>query len=77
MIRTVVTPESQTVSIDVPKSYVGKKIEVLLYAVDELIEREPQCMGNAASFKGIFSEAEAVQFHHYLKQARNEWDRDF
>ncbi|MBC8044634.1 MAG: hypothetical protein IAF08_14440 [Rhizobacter sp.] len=72
MIRTVVTPESQTVSIDVPQSYVGKKIEVLLYAVDELIEKEPRRTGNAASFKGIFSEAEAIQFHQYLKQARND-----
>jgi len=36
MIRTLITPDKQDVSIHIPESYIGKQIEILLYAVDEL-----------------------------------------
>jgi hypothetical protein len=60
-------------------NYVGRKIEVLLYAVDELMEEEEKkaIPNNAAKFKGIFNKDEADKFNSYIKQARNEWDRDF
>ena len=35
MIRTLITPEQQEVSIHIPENYVGRQIEVLLYATDE------------------------------------------
>ncbi len=76
MIRTIITPDKQRVSINVPKSYVGKKIEVLLYAVEELIEELPSKINKAARFKGLLSTEQAERYHQYLKKARNEWDRD-
>ncbi len=78
MIRTLITPQQQNISILVPQNYIGKQIEVLLYAVDELIEEEKIAMpNNAAKYKGIFSKEEGEKFNQYLKQARSEWDRDF
>lgn len=78
MIRTLVTPQQQNISILVPQNYIGKQIEVLLYAVDELIEEEKIAKpNNAAKYKGIFSKEEGEKFNQYLKQARSEWDRDF
>ena len=41
MIRTVVTPNNQDVSIHLPKEYIGKKVEVIAFTVDEAIE-EPE-----------------------------------
>ncbi|MCO4294301.1 hypothetical protein NF867_15675 [Solitalea sp. MAHUQ-68] len=38
MIRTIVTPDNQEVSIHVPKNYIGKKIEIIAFVVDETIE---------------------------------------
>lgn len=77
MIRTVITPEQQNISIVVPKNYIGKQIEVLLYAVDELIAEEKIATPhNAARYKGIFSTEEGEKFNQYLQQARSEWDRD-
>lgn len=76
MIRTIVTPQQQTISIQVPQNYIGKQIEVLLYAVDELVEEEIPKPNNAAKYKGIFSRDEGEKFNQYLKQARNEWNRD-
>lgn len=78
MVRTLVTPQQQNISIQVPQNYVGRQIEVLVYAVDELIEEDKKAMlNNAAKYKGIFSKEEGERFNEYIKQARKEWDRDF
>lgn len=77
MIRTVITPQQQNISILVPENYIGEKIEVLLYALDELdAEEKTTTSQNAARYKGIFSKEEGEKFNEYLKQARSEWDRD-
>jgi hypothetical protein len=39
MIRTVVTPEKQNISIHVTESFVGKKVEVIVFTSDE-VEQE-------------------------------------
>ena len=78
MVRTLLTPQQQNISIQVPKNYVGRQIEVLLYAVDELIEEEKKVTSsNAAKYKGIFTKEEGEKFNDYIKQARDEWNRDF
>ena len=77
MGRTLVTPQQQNISIVVPENYVGRQIEVLVYAVDELVEEEKKATPkNAAKFKGVFSKEEGEKFNDYIKQARNEWNRD-
>lgn len=40
MIRTVVTPNTQTISFDIPKDYIGKQIEVIAFAKDEGMTKE-------------------------------------
>jgi hypothetical protein len=78
MIRTTITPQQQNISILVPQNYVGKKIEVLLYAIDELLEEEEKkaTPNNAAKFKGLFSKEEGEKFNNYINQVRNEWERN-
>jgi hypothetical protein len=42
MIRKILTPDKQTITLDIPVEYVGREIEVIAFAVDEgLSEREP------------------------------------
>ncbi len=77
MVRTLVIPQEENISIKVPQNYVGKQIEVLLYSVDELIEQQLHTKSkNAARYKGIFTKEEGENFNHHIRQARNEWDRD-
>jgi len=55
MIRTLITPEQQDVSIPIPQNFVGRQIEVLLYAIDELTEEdkpEKKRPNNTMIFKG-------------------------
>ena len=76
MIRTVITPRDHTICIPVSSDYIGKKLEVLLYASDELEKNALHITkGNAARFKGILTEDEAVKYHQHLQRARQEWDR--
>ena len=35
MIRTIITPDKQIVSFEIPKDYIGKQIEVIAFAKDE------------------------------------------
>ncbi len=38
MIRTILTPKTQTVFFDIPKDYVGKELEVIAFAKSEGLE---------------------------------------
>ena len=78
MIRTVVIPENQDLSIHVPKNYVGRPIEVLLYAVDELNELERPADKKASDFRGMLNltSEQYEDFQSHVKEIRNEWDRD-
>ena len=39
MIRTIITPNKQTITFDIPKDYIGKQIEVIAFAKDEEIAK--------------------------------------
>ncbi len=43
MIRTVVTPDQQNISINLPKNFIGKQVEVIAFTIDEAI-KEPLTM---------------------------------
>lgn len=71
MIRTIVTPDNENISVHIPPNYIGKPIEILLYPVDELIEEKP-IKGLAAKFRGALklSDEEYNDFQNYLKEVR-------
>lgn len=81
MVRTIVTPEQQNISILVPQDYVGKKIEVLLYALEEIDEKEQPITAilpkkKPSDFAGIFTKEEGEKFDKHIQQMRGEWERD-
>lgn len=77
MIRTIVVPDNTTVQLSFPEDYVGREIEILYYPLDELKEEIKSSPPNTlAAFKGILSEKEVEALQQYVKQSRNEWDRD-
>ena len=41
MVRIIITPDNQTISFDIPKDYIGRQIEVIAFAKDEMLEQEP------------------------------------
>ena len=75
MTKTIVTPENNSIILPVPKEYVGKKLEVLMYSIEELSENNSQPK-TIASYKGILTSEEAEQLLQYVKQSREEWDKN-
>ncbi len=77
MIRTILTPDNQDVSIHIPEKYVGKQIEVMIYAVDELNNGE-KTADKRKNFRGSLNltAGQYQDFQDHLKNIRNEWDKD-
>ena len=75
MIRTIITPQQADILISVPPQYIGKKLEVLLYAVEEITEEvaPPVTM---AQFWGILSDEAAQDLREASVKSREEWDRN-
>ena len=36
MVRTIITPEQQNISISLPENFIGKQIEVIAYPITEV-----------------------------------------
>ena len=76
MIRTVLIPENTDVHISIPKNYVGRRMEVLMYATDELIEEQPAKNVTMAQFWGVISQETGDGIQENAAKSRNEWDQD-
>ena len=76
MIKTVITPQNNKLNLTIPNSYIGKEIEVLLYAKEEVIIEKEIPKKTMADFSGIFSESDYQSLKTHTEQARKEWNRD-
>ena len=75
MIRTNIIPQHTDFLISIPQSYIGKKVEILVYAEEE-ITKEPTQKITMADLWGKLSDESAQKLHTNAKQIRNEWERD-
>jgi hypothetical protein len=75
MIKTTITPQKNCLYLEIPNSYIGKEIEVLLYAKDELEEEKIKPKKTMANFVGVLSENDYQSLRSHTEQARKEWNR--
>ncbi|WP_082281555.1 hypothetical protein [Leptospira kirschneri] len=73
MIRTRITPKNTDLHISIPEGYVGKNIEVLLYAVDEIKEETKKSV-TMKDFRGILSKESAAKLQEKIQKEREEWN---
>lgn len=76
MIRTSITPDKADIVLAIPAQYIGKKLEVLLYAVEEITEEPAAAPPVMAQFWGILSKETADDILQRSAESRNEWDRN-
>jgi hypothetical protein len=76
MIRTSITPVSTKVFVSIPKEYIGKKVEILLFSEEEAEDKHPVKKNTMAKYKGILSAETALEMQNYVKQSREEWERN-
>jgi hypothetical protein len=74
MIKTIVTPQSTDLVLSIPPSYVGKKVEVILYSMEEINNAEEQ-NSDKISLRGSLglTEEQYQDFYSHAKETRNEW----
>jgi hypothetical protein len=76
MIKTIVTPQNNSLYLVIPNNYIGREIEVLLYAKDELDQEKTKPKKTMADFTGVLSEQDYQSLKSHTEQARKEWNRD-
>lgn len=77
MLKTTVTPEKAQIQFSIPAEYIGRKLEVLLYPVDEVTEQQSTKPSvTMEQFKGILDNETAERLQKEITKSREEWDRD-
>jgi hypothetical protein len=76
MIKAIITPKDNNLNLTIPNSYIGKEIEVLLYAKDELIHEKISPKKTMEDFSGVLSENDYQSLKLHSEEARKEWNRD-
>ena len=74
MIRTLITPTSDKVILNIPKNLIGKKLEVIAFEIEEdkeVIKKKEKI--SAKSLRGKMSKEESKELQSYIKQVRDEW----
>jgi hypothetical protein len=76
MIKTIITPIKNSYNLAIPNNYIGKKIEILFYALDELAEQNtaPKKIKLSDKYRGVFSKEDAKSFNDHTQQMRSEWE---
>ncbi|QJD97733.1 hypothetical protein HH214_18555 [Mucilaginibacter robiniae] len=62
MVRTVITPNKQIISFEIPQSYVGKEIEVIAFTKDEGINTD-QSAKKKVSFTALSFDTRNYKFN--------------
>lgn len=76
MIKTVVIPQNDSYNLAIPSNYIGKKIEILFYALEELSEQNaaPKKTKLSDKYKGIISKEQGEDLNNHIKEMRSEWN---
>lgn len=75
MIKTIAIPKTNSYQLDIPASYIGKEIEILFYAVDEVSkEKGVEQKKTMADFWGTLSDKTADELQKAVAESRDSWE---
>lgn len=63
MIRTVITPDNNLLSFNIPDKYIGKKLEVIAFAMDELSDDVIYTTKSQKSFSAVKLNTKGFKFN--------------
>ncbi|MCA1760453.1 MAG: hypothetical protein LC658_11855 [Bacteroidales bacterium] len=63
MIRTVITPDKNFLSFNIPDKYIGKKMEIIAFAVDDLSDDVIYTAKNRKSFSAVKLNTRGFKFN--------------
>jgi hypothetical protein len=62
MIRTVVTADRNTLILPLPDSYIGRKLEVIAFAIDEPVKQDKRALAKDV-FKALKFDTRGFKFN--------------
>ena len=76
MIRTVIIPTEKNINLSIPEDYIGKKIEVLMFNVEEVILESSVVspLLKPSQLRGFLSNDTAETLHYHIQKSRSEWN---
>ena len=75
MTKTIATPQENSYTVDIPNSYIGKRIEILIYSLDEIAdEKTVVTKKTMADFWGVLGDATANDLREKTEQSRASWE---
>ena len=78
MIKTIITPQNNNYNLVIPNNYIGKKIEVIFYSLDEVDEDISALPKKTmADFWGILSDETASNLHKEVEESRKNWEERY
>lgn len=73
MIKAVLYPERDEISLKIPSHYIGKKVEVLVFSDEESEGPGIEPRATLGEFMGILTPEEADELQEYVRKSREEW----
>lgn len=77
MIKTLAIPQNNSYTLAIPNNYIGRKIEILFYALDEIVEETPLPIVKkrlSDKYRGILSKEQGQSLNEHIKEMRSEWN---
>lgn len=76
MVKTTLTPDKKDIVITIPENYIGKKMELIYYTLEEALEDIPTKKHSIANLRGKLNltNQEYNDFQKYVKDSRDEWN---
>ena len=76
MIKTTITPLKSDYLLNIPSNYIGKELEIFIYAKDEITVENNVKKSISSKYKGILTKEEADNYQQHIINSRLEWERD-
>ena len=75
MIKTIATPQNNSHNLAIPSKYIGKKIEILFYSLDEVMEEKVVSPKKTmADLWGKLSEETGNELNKQVEEGRKGWE---
>jgi len=75
MLRKVLVPTSDEITIDLPREYLNHKVEILIFPLNESKQiTETKKKFNANKYNGVMNLSKA-ELDSDISEMRSEWDR--
>lgn len=75
MVKTTFTPDKKDILITIPENYIGKKMELIYYTLEEVLETKPvdSTKMKPSDFAGTISKELGEEMQEYVRKSRAEW----